>query len=426
MLRSPLFALGSALFALANAQAGAGSSYQGEDQLLRDPGVYGPEIEVVHLYWDQFPTGIAVSKDGRKFSNYPGALDPNNTYRGEVPKYTIAELFPNNTERAWPSAEINQPPGGAINYTTYPPTGANYADYLIGSQSIVIDSLDRAWILDTGRVATPNGTLVASTYGGPKLIGVHLSNNTIFKTILFPPTVAYPDSYLNDVRFDLRLNLSNTAGEGIAYITDSSTEGRNGIVMADLSTGESWRHLDGNSAVHPETQHVDYLWGEVIYAAQPGKPFTYLNFGSDGIELSADGERLYWKSVANRYLFSVPTERLRDRSATSEVLAQGAINNHGQSGISDGMETDTNGFIYHGNMEQNAVSIFNPANGTVNTFVRDPRLNWIDTVSLISFFNVLVETAADSDDHLVRRWRGRISLLHRQSARLRRPDLSWH
>ena len=118
MLGSTIFALSSALFALANAQVGAGSSYQGEDQLLRDPGVYGPEIEVVHLYWDQFPTGIAVSKEGRRFSNYPGALDPNNTYRGETPKYTIAELFPNNTERAWPSAEINQPPGGAINYTT--------------------------------------------------------------------------------------------------------------------------------------------------------------------------------------------------------------------------------------------------------------------------------------------------------------------
>jgi sugar lactone lactonase YvrE len=103
-------------------------------------------------------------------------------------------------------------------------------------------------------------------------------------------------------------------------------------------------------------------------------PFT-------GIALSADGETLYWKSVANRCLFSIPTERLRDRGTTSEVLAQGAINNHGQSGISDGMETDTNGFIYHGNMEQNAVSIFNPANGTVNTFVRDPRLNWVDTVS---------------------------------------------
>jgi len=247
----------------------------------------------------------------------------------------------------------------------------------------VIDSLDRAWILDTGRVATPNGTLVASSYGGPKLVGVNLSNNTVFKTIVFPPTVAYPDSYLNDVRLDLRSDLSGTTGQGIAYITDSSTEGRNGIVVADLGSGQTWRHLDGNDAVQIEKQHVQYLWGEAIYAAQPGLPFTYLNFGSDGIALAADGERLYWKSVANRYLFSIPTERLRDRSTSSEVLAQGAIANHGQSGISDGMETDTNGFIYHANMEQNAISIFNPKNGTVNTFVRDPRLNWIDTVSVV-------------------------------------------
>lgn len=91
---------------------------------IRDPGVYGPPIELVHLYYDEFPTGIAVSSKGRKFSNYPGGLDGNDTYRGTVPKYTIAELLPNNTERAFPSAEINEPPGGAINYTTYPPTGA--------------------------------------------------------------------------------------------------------------------------------------------------------------------------------------------------------------------------------------------------------------------------------------------------------------
>ena len=70
---------------------------------------------------------------------------------------------------------------------------------------MVIDPLDRLWILDTGRVLTPDGkTLVPSSYGGPKLIGVTLSNNTVFQTILFPQDVAFPDSYPNDVRFDLR------------------------------------------------------------------------------------------------------------------------------------------------------------------------------------------------------------------------------
>ena len=290
-------------------------------QLITDPGVYGPELEVVHLYYDEFPTGIAVSSTGRKFSNYPGGLDANDTYRGTVPKYTIAELLPNNTERAFPSAEINQPPGGAINYTTHPPSGANYQTHFIGSQSIVVDPLDRAWVLDTGRVQTPDGVLVPASYGGPKLVGIDLANNTVFQTIVFPTTVAYADSYLNDVRFDLRANLSGTTGKGVAYITDSSTEGRNGIVVVDLGSGESWRHLDGNPAVHPEALHVDYLWGVPIYAAQPGgKPFTFLNFGSDGIALSADGGTLYWKSVASRYLYGIPTARLRDRSTDMFVL----------------------------------------------------------------------------------------------------------
>lgn len=29
-------------------------------QIIKDPGVYGPPLEVVHLYNDQWPTGSAV------------------------------------------------------------------------------------------------------------------------------------------------------------------------------------------------------------------------------------------------------------------------------------------------------------------------------------------------------------------------------
>ncbi|KAK3691924.1 hypothetical protein LTR37_018355 [Vermiconidia calcicola] len=353
---------------------------RGNSQVFRDPLTYGPEIELVHLYYDEFPTGIAVSSTGRMFSNYPGGLDANNTNNGRNRKYTIAELFDDNTERPYPSARINNPPGGAINYTTYPPTGANYQDYLIGSQSCVIDSADRLWILDTGRVLTPNGTLVPASYGGPKLIGVDLETDQIIKTIVFPTTVAFADSYLNDVRFDLRPEVA-AGGEGVAYITDSSVEGRNGIVIVDLGTGESWRHLDGHPSVRPELQWSASLWGVPLYQLRPGQPFTYGAFGSDGIALSANGATLFYKVVAGRQLFSIPTARLRDNSATSEVRAQSAINTHGQTGVTDGMETDTNNFIYHGNMEQDAISFFNVRNGTDTLFVRDPRLNWIDTFS---------------------------------------------
>lgn len=331
------------------------------------------------------------------FSNYPGGLDPNNTNNGVNGRYTVAELLANDTERPYPSVEMNNPPGGAINYTTTPPcksrtggvtpspssrrrlAGANYQNYLIGVQSVVIDSADRLWILDTGRVLTPDGTLVSASQGGAKLVGVNLTTDAVFQTVIFPPTVAYPDSYLNDIRFDLRSNITSSGG-GVAYITDSSVEGRNGIIVVDLGTGESWRHLNGDAVVRPEQEFVPFVWGEPLYfIPSPGMPLTFVPFGSDGIAISADGEDLFFGAVGSRYLYSVPTARLRDRSPSSELLAQSAVVNRGQRGVSDGFETDSNGMVYMGNMEQEAVVMYDPANGTISTFVRDPRINWVDT-----------------------------------------------
>lgn len=189
--------------------------------LASDPGVYGPNIELVHTYNDEFPTGtssfisallsrlrltsdpppgIAVSAKGRKFSTYPPALDIGNT------KYSVAELNSFNTEVPYPNAQINSPPGGSINYTTFPPTGANYQNYLIGVQAVVIDSKDRLWILDTGRALTSKGAIAPASYGGTKLVGVDLETNKVTKTIVFPPTVAFPDSASTPASF---LNYSN-------------------------------------------------------------------------------------------------------------------------------------------------------------------------------------------------------------------------
>jgi len=336
---------------------------------------------VVHLYNDEWPTGVAVSSTGRIFANYPGGLDSNDTYTAGSNKYTVAELTTNSTETPYPSVAYNQPPGGAINYTTSPATGANYANHFIGVQSVVIDSADRLWVLDTGRVEEPNGTLVNAVFGGPKLVGINLNNNTVFQTILFPQTVAYADSYLNDVRFDLRANLT-ASGKGVAYITDSSSQGRTGLIIVDLGTGESWRHLDNSPFVQPERQFLAYVWGRPLYGYMPGLPEAFLTFGVDGIALSSDGDTLYFGGVGNRYMYSIPTERLRDHSAMSELMAQASVTSVTQKGVSDGFETDTNGFIYHGNMELNAISFFNPKNGTDQIFVRDPRISWADTVSL--------------------------------------------
>lgn len=210
-----------------------------------------------------------------------------------------------------------------------------------------------------------------------------MTSDTIFQTILFPPTVAYSDSYINDIRFDLRPSVTAT-GKGIAYITDSSQEGRNGIVIVDLGTGESWRHLDNTPEVRAERGLLPFIWGEVVYSLpRPGQPITFgSNFGADGIALSADGETLFWTAVGSRTLYSIPTERLRDRSLTSEILAEASVVSRGEKGVSDGLETDSNGLIYAGSFEDNAVNVYNPANGTVQVFARDPTIAWTDAFAV--------------------------------------------
>ena len=63
-------------------------------------------------------------------------------------------------------------------------------------------------------------------------------------------------------------------------------------------------------------------------------------------------------------------------------MAQASILNHGQKGISDGLETDSNGLIYAGNLGDNSIEIFDPANGTISILSRDPRFVWIDTFAV--------------------------------------------
>ena len=59
------------------------------------------------------------------------------------------------------------------------------------------------------------------------------------------------------------------------------------------------------------------------------------------------------------------------------------------------METDSNGFIYRGNTEQEAIVQYNPQNSTTTTFVRDPRINWVDTSECFHCSPALLQGKAD-------------------------------
>lgn len=138
-------------------------------------------------------------------------------------------------------------------------------------QAVIVDGLDRVWALDTGRPEVNGSYLLAAVPGGPKIVGFYL-NGTSFATYTFPANVVYADSSINDVRFDLR-------GGGYAYLTDSSPN-RPGLIVLDMATGQSWRHLDGHPSVVPDNGFVPVYDGGMPLARLFGALLTACQYRS--------------------------------------------------------------------------------------------------------------------------------------------------
>lgn len=310
-------------------------------------------LETVHMFDDgPMPTGVSVSATGRIFVNYPEWGD-------EVPA-TVVELRDGQAvpypDQAWNT-----------------PSGDDDAEALVSVQSIVVDPADRLWILDTG-----SPMFQPTKPGGPKLVCVDLGTDTVVQTIPFARDVALETTYLNDVRFDLR------RGEGgVAYITDSSDSGPNGIIVVDLASGEAWRRLHDHPSTkaEPLQRCLPVVEGRVFMEVPPDGEPSPIAMGADGIAISADGERLWYCALASRRWYSAPTEALVDRSVSDADVASAVVDEGDKGGAGDGLETDDAGRIYATNGEQNAILRRLP-DGTFETVVHDPRLLWPDTMSV--------------------------------------------
>jgi sugar lactone lactonase YvrE len=305
--------------------------------------------EVVARFWGAMPTGVTVSRRGRVFVNFPRWGD-------DVP-FTVAELR-DGRPVAYPDAEVNRA------------DAADLAGHFQSVQSVVVDPADRLWILDTG-----SPLFAGSSYGGPKLVAVDLRTDRIVRKILLPSDVVPSDSYPNDVRFDLR-----RGAEGMAFITDSS--GSNGIIVVDLATGAAWRRLAEHSSTLPVDGFLPVIDGEpFMNRPADGEP-THFEVGSDGIAISADGERLYYCPLSSRRLYSVSVDALADPD-TSDTAVAATVVDHGFKPMADGLESDNRGRIYGGDLEHNAIWRRNP-DGTYDTLARGADLVWVDTLSVAS------------------------------------------
>jgi sugar lactone lactonase YvrE len=296
--------------------------------------------ELVHAFPEQMPTGVTIADDGRIFVCYPRWGDP--------VEFTVAEVR-DGEEVAYPDGPFNV-------FDERRP-----AECLVSVQSVVVDPAGRLWLLDTG--STEFGPPVAD---GPKLVCVDVGSDDVIQTIRFASDVVLETTYLNDIRFDLR------RGEaGAAFITDSSLTGPSGIIVVDLASGRSWRKLHD----HPTTRAVDGFMAII-----EGRPLAGLSVSADGIAISADGERLYYCPLSSRRLYSASVEALYDEQASDDAVAA-TVEDHGEKGASDGLESDADGCIYASNYEQGAILVRRPG-GDWEALVHRADLVFVDTLSV--------------------------------------------
>ncbi len=311
-------------------------------------------LEPVAHFNGAMPTGVTVSQQGRIFVNFPKW--------GDNVEYSVAEIC-NGQPVAYPSEEFNRADDKAL------------VASLVSVQSVVVDPIDRLWILDTG-----SPMFQPTQYGGPKLVCVDLATDRVIKTILFPQDVALPTTYLNDIRFDLRRGT-----EGMAFITDSADLGANGIIVVDLASGESWRKLHDHPSTKAEPPHIflPIVEGKPLMERQADGTTKPMTMGADGIAISADGSRLYYCPLMSRKLYSVSVDCLIDRNLDDRVVAESVIDEGDKGGGADGLESDAAGYIYATNYEHQAILRRSPQ-GVWETVVHNSRLMWPDTMSIAS------------------------------------------
>ncbi|MEM9345021.1 MAG: L-dopachrome tautomerase-related protein [Planctomycetota bacterium] len=302
-------------------------------------------VEVAAFESEQ-PAGIAVSQTGRVFVAFP--------WWNDRPDASVAELKPDGTLAPFPSTYWNDWDGKS---------GPSALRGFVCAQAMYVDQDDFLWILDAGNPGVDGRVVTA----GPKLFKIDLSDDSIAQVFYFDHKRDFTrTSYLSDFRVD--------GDRHTAYIADST---RGTIYVVNLKTRQ--------------THHV--LLGDPSTTADAGVIATvgsseWRNFAGiapqvnvSGIELSSNGDWLYYHTMTGRRIYRVPTSVLRDQT-TTEAVRSASIQDLGPTGsVIDGMWLDRDDNLYLAAIERDAIIVRRPS-GAIETFVADPRLKWPDSLAM--------------------------------------------
>jgi sugar lactone lactonase YvrE len=295
-------------------------------------------LEMVASLPEDQVTGVAVSRTGRIFVNFPDWSD-NHTF-------SVAEIV-NGKPQPFPNEEWNRT------------TGAPKKRFIC-VQSVYVDESDSLWVLDP---AAPKMKEIVK--GGPKLVKIDLVKNEVAQTIPFSESVAPRNSYLNDVRVDTKTQT--------AYITDS---GLGAIVVVDLATGKARRVLEDDESTKAEEDFKLQIGARTLLTENGKSP----QINSDGIALDHLHGYLYFHALTAKTLYRVKTDDLKSSRLTKKERSA-KVESVTETPPPDGMIMGPDGRLYLTNIAHGAIQALDTKERTLSTVITDGRLTWPDSLA---------------------------------------------
>ncbi|MEM9824895.1 MAG: L-dopachrome tautomerase-related protein, partial [Bacteroidota bacterium] len=203
-----------------------------------------------------------------------------------------------------------------------------------------------------------------------KLTAFDLQTNQVVHEYIYPEKVAEQFSFFND--------LSVTPDGRYVFVADVSFFGKNpSLIVYDTQTRQSRSVLDG----HRSLSHQYYV------PVTPAKKMRFLGglvdllTGIDGLDVSPDGQYVYYAAMGHAQLFRVPVDICTD-FRVHDVAISSAAELVATKPLSDGIRCDRKGRVYLTDIENQGVYVIDPKSKEQYTLIKDERIRWADGLSL--------------------------------------------
>lgn len=275
------------------------------------------------------PGNVAPAGDGRLFATvHPlGAPAP----------VQLIEITGPHQYKPWPSAALQRG------------TGTPSDDRIDSPLGLQADHRGRLWVIDMGL-----------QLGKTRLWSFDIRSGNRLQRIELPADIAPKGSFVQDLAID--------DVDGWAYLADISNPG---LIAVNTATGQA-RRFSGHASLQADPQARMVIKGkEIQFQGAPAR------VGVNPITLSADRKTVFFGAMNGLRWYAVPAALLRP--GVSDDTTAAAIRTVGDKPVSDGAATIADGRHFFTNLNESGIDQLD-ARGRALPLVRDPRLDWPDSV----------------------------------------------